>query len=78
MRNQQTCPQPQSLSDNAIMLTVDGVAAMLACSPRTVYRLSDRGRIPPPVRLGGLVRWPNATIEKWVAEGCPAQSRARK
>ncbi len=53
------------------MLTVDGVAKMLACSPRSVYRLADAGRIPPPVRIGGLVRWPRALLEQWIADGCP-------
>ena len=53
------------------MLTVTGVAKMLACSPRSIYRLADAGRIPPPVRIGGLVRWPRAALEKWIAEGCP-------
>lgn len=55
----------------AAMLTVDGVAALLACSPRTVYRLADRGQMPPPVRLGALVRWPRDVIDAWVADGCP-------
>ena len=53
------------------MLTATGVAKMLACSPRSVYRLADAGRIPPPVRIGGLVRWPRAALEQWIAEGCP-------
>ena len=53
------------------MLTATGVAKMLACSPRSIYRLADAGRIPPPVRIGGLVRWPRAALEQWIAEGCP-------
>ena len=56
---------------SALMLTVGDVAALLACSPRTVYRLADSGRMPPPVRLGALVRWPRETIDTWVAGGCP-------
>lgn len=60
------------LSAPALMLTVHGVAALLACSPKTVYRLVDRGRIPRPVRLGGLMRWPKPQFEQWIAEGCPA------
>ena len=40
------------------MLTVDQVAKLLGCSARTVRRLIDSGRIPTPVRLGALVRWP--------------------
>ena len=58
-------------SPHSPMLTVTGVADMLACSPRSIYRLADAGRIPPPVRIGGLVRWPRAVLEKWIAEGCP-------
>ena len=53
------------------MLTASGVAAMLACSPRSIYRLADAGRIPPPVRIGGLVRWPRAMLEQWIKDGCP-------
>lgn len=54
-----------------LMLTVDGVASLLACSPRTVYRLADSGRMPPPVRLGSLVRWSRQAIDAWVVAGCP-------
>ena len=39
------------------LLTVDDLANLLRCSRRTVYRLADAGRVPPPCRLGGLVRW---------------------
>jgi excisionase family DNA binding protein len=54
------------------MLSVQAVARMLGCSSRHVYRLADRGAMPPPVKLGALVRWPRAAIEAWVAEGCPS------
>jgi len=36
----------------AALLDVKEVAGLLSCSPRTVYRLADAGRIPAPVRLG--------------------------
>jgi len=36
------------------LLDVRGVAALLGCSPRHVYRLADVGKMPAPVRLG---RW---------------------
>lgn len=54
-----------------VMLTVNDVAEMLNCSARTVYRLTDSGRIPRPIKLGALVRWPRKTIEQWIASGCP-------
>ena len=53
------------------MLTVNQVARMLCCSSRTIYRLTDSGRMPRPVKLGSLVRWPRDVIERWIAAGCP-------
>jgi len=57
------------------MLTVDQVARVLGCSPRTVRRLTDSGRMPRPVRLGSLIRWPRETIENWISRGCPRLER---
>jgi len=54
------------------MFTVHDVAGMLRCSARTVYRLTDSGRMPRPVRLGALIRWPKVVLERWIAEGCPS------
>ena len=53
------------------MLTVYDVARMLSCSVRTVYRLTDAGRMPRPVKLGALVRWPRRAVESWINEDCP-------
>ena len=60
-----------------VMLTVTGVATLLACSPRTIYRLIDNGRMPPPVRLGSLVRWSREAIDGWIAAGCPNSRKVR-
>jgi len=57
--------------ERAAMLTVSDVAEMLSCSTRSVYRLSDAGKMPRPVNLGALVRWPGQVVEEWIAEGCP-------
>ena len=57
--------------DLPAMLTVHEIARMLNCSARTVYRLTDSGRMPRPVKLGAMVRWPREVIESWVAMGCP-------
>ena len=53
------------------MLNVGDMAKLLRCSIRTVYRLSDSGRMPRPVKLGALVRWPHDQVESWIAAGCP-------
>lgn len=57
---------------DSALLSVREVADLLGCSARHVYRMTDAGRMPPPVRLGSLVRWPRATLEEWVANGCPS------
>lgn len=58
---------PGELSE---LLTVKAVARLLTCSPRQVYRLADAGKLPRPVRLGALVRWPRAAIMAWIGSGC--------
>ncbi len=61
------------------MLSVDDIATTyLGCSTRHVYRLADSGRMPRPIKLGTLVRWPRAVIEQWIADGCPNVRNASK
>ena len=59
----------------SLLIDVRDVAALLKCSARHVYRLADAGKMPRPVKLGGLVRWNRAAIEKWISEGCPSCRR---
>jgi len=54
------------------LLTVGGVAALLACSARHVRRLVDSGRMPQPLRLGAAVRWRRGELLDWIFRGCPA------
>ena len=53
------------------MLDVEGVAALLNCSTRHIYRLADSGRMPRPLKLGALCRWSRAAVEDWIGRGCP-------
>lgn len=57
------------------LLDVQAVAEMLGCSQRHVYRLSDAGRMPAPVKLGALVRWSATAIREWIDAGCPRCDR---
>ncbi|MBI1367148.1 MAG: helix-turn-helix domain-containing protein [Planctomycetes bacterium] len=58
------------------LLTVRDMARFLNCSTKTIYRLHESGHMPPPVRLGALVRWPTTVIEHWVDAGCPKTKRS--
>lgn len=67
---------PPATPQDMTLLTAEDVAGIVRCSPRSVHRLVDAGRIPRPVRLGRLARWPRQRIEDWIAAGCP-ESRKR-
>jgi len=56
----------------AALLDVQAVAKLLDCSSRHVYRLADAGRMPAPLKLGALVRWRRAEIDRWLDAGCPS------
>ena len=61
-----------------VLLTVKEVAEMLGLSERTVYRLSDAGNMPRPVKLGAAVRWRTKELEAWIEDGCPARPQAAR
>lgn len=64
-------------TSGAHLLDVQAVAEMLGCSTRHVYRLSDAGKMPAPVKLGSLVRWRAESIGEWIDQGCPAVRNVR-
>jgi predicted DNA-binding transcriptional regulator AlpA len=35
------------------------------------------GRVPPPLKVGKLLRWQSDTISAWLARGCPRVSETR-
>jgi excisionase family DNA binding protein len=53
------------------LLDVRAVADRLGCSTKHVWRLRDRGEMPPTVELGSLRRWSSEAIDEWVRQGCP-------
>ena len=57
------------------LLDVRAVAVLLSVSRRTVYRLSETGRMPRPRKLNVLVRWSRSQVLEWIAAGCPSVSR---
>ena len=59
------------------LLDVNQIAHLLNCSPRTVHRLADGGKMPRPVKLGALTRWSRAAVEAWIADGCKPVRRLK-
>lgn len=58
----------------AKLLTVREVAELCGVSARTIFRLSDAGKMPKPIRLGTAVRWNAEAIQEWIASGCQASN----
>jgi excisionase family DNA binding protein len=52
------------------LLDVRAVAALLDCSTRHIFRLVDAGKMPPPLKLGTLVRWRRNDLDSWLNAGC--------
>jgi predicted DNA-binding transcriptional regulator AlpA len=52
--------------------TARDLAGLLRCSIRHVWRMRDCGHMPPPIRVGRLVRWEVVRINDWIRQGCPS------
>jgi predicted DNA-binding transcriptional regulator AlpA len=69
------------LAGRVALLDVQAVGRLLGCSSRHVYRLADAGLMPPPAKLGALVRWrlhgPGGLLE-WIEGGCKPVRSAGK
>jgi len=55
---------------NAALLDIRQVASLLNCSTRSVYRFCDAGRMPKPIKLGGLLRFHRQEIWDWINSKC--------
>ena len=61
------------------LLTVPEVAEICGIASETVRRMTDRGAMPKPVRLGRAVRYRLSDLESWINDGCRDLSkRGRK
>lgn len=56
--------------ERSLMSVVD-VARLLSVSTRTVTRLVDTNKIPPPIRVNRAIRFRASDITEWVENGCP-------
>jgi predicted DNA-binding transcriptional regulator AlpA len=59
---------------DALLTDIKGLAKMLGRSERAIWRDHSAGRVPEPIKLGGMTKWRVAEIREWVAVGCPDRS----
>ena len=60
-----TTPLPPLLNDRE-------VAAALNCSRSSVWRLTENGTLPRPLKISGMTRWRRSDIEALTAGGAQA------
>lgn len=48
--------------ENERLLKDRQVAEIIGCSRTNVWRMVDDGRLPKPLRLGGMTRWRASTV----------------
>ena len=56
------------------LISIDGAAAMLGISRRTLFRLRSSGQFPEPdAKIGRRDRWKIDTIQRWIDDGGSAE-----
>lgn len=53
------------------LLTSTDAAELLGVSRSHFYRMHRAECVPPPVRLGGVVRWRLSELKDWIDAGMP-------
>jgi excisionase family DNA binding protein len=48
------------------LVSINEFASRLGFSRRQIYRLQHRQEIPPPVKIGRVVRWPESEIAAFI------------
>jgi predicted DNA-binding transcriptional regulator AlpA len=59
-------------------LDIRDAAALLGISPRHLENLYKAGKAPSPLRMGRIRRWRPEAFRKWLANGCPEQTKKRR
>ena len=66
-----------AVEDREKLLSVQQVAAMLAVSPRTVWRLAASGVLSKPMKVGGASRFLLSELQAFIARGGDEQGPGR-
>jgi excisionase family DNA binding protein len=61
-------------ASEALVVTREQVARLLAISKRTLDRMVTQGAFLPPIKVGKSVRWRIDELKAWIAAGCPLPS----
>ncbi len=76
MRTATTSSETKS-EERVLLMTSEDVARRLRVSKASLWRMRSTGKLPPPIHIGGIVRWRAEDVEKWVKDGCPELARPK-
>ena len=66
-------PKAPLEEEASLLLTVRDLSRLLSVSVPTLWRWDASGKLPRAIKIGGIKRWPRATIEEWITLGCIPQ-----
>lgn len=75
--SQNTFKHKAHLVADGELLDIQAVAIMVGVSTRSIWRLSDAGKMPAPVKLGRIVRWSRKKLTQWIDDDCPTTRAMR-
>ncbi|MEO1405664.1 MAG: helix-turn-helix domain-containing protein [Pseudomonadota bacterium] len=58
------------------LISVREAAAVLGCGTSSVWRHAADGKIPQPIRIGGLTRWSEAELSNFIEHAKQAREAA--
>jgi excisionase family DNA binding protein len=60
--------------DRGLLIDTSAARKLLNVSARTIWTMTQTGKMPKPIRVGRLVRWSYEELQAWVKAGGPPTS----
>ena len=62
---------PENREGESAMVDVKEAARLCCFSESMIYKLKRAGKMPPPIKIGALMRWKRRELLEWIEAGCP-------
>lgn len=57
-----------------LLLDAREVAELLGVESKTIFRMSQRGDFPLPIKVGRLRKWSRRAVENWIEKSQPSET----
>jgi len=64
-----------SVGRDRLLLSARELGRLLGVSRSTVWSWHSGGKIPLPLKIGGVTRWRRTEIEQWLQAGAPPREK---